>query len=367
MIENFNFTTDGSTIWIPKQLLSHLLKALQSKTKPNSMEGISAFLKTYYLTEFQKENSSLFNNCNSIKLNKAGEIRGLSDSTIERAINGVKGGEKATVNYDLLDFLCYATWKKSLAEKIADISINWGTESIYSVYIPTYAKAEINKYLQSNPDVNETKPNKAISDKREVENYIIERLKNIYRFPEGLAPKEVNLSISDIHFLTHLQNLNETLDIPWELIEERVTSKKGVFKGIKIATAMPNDEVTVGFFILYPITDICEELISSGKIIGSRQFKFKDIASDFKSAASIYISHVYGIDRSSKAYTYLLLTKELQFIFAKYPNIKSLFVRPTTKDGLFNVENNHFKLLGTCKDLYHLNAHELMNALGYKE
>lgn len=159
---------------------------------------------------------------------------------------------------------------------------------------------------------------------------------------------------NDLEVLKKLQPLRDSLgEIHWDIIENRFFVNPNIVRGLKIIS--PIDKFILGFFIMYPITKSCKDKIEKGEIQKSDDFSLVDICTNFKIAHAIYISLVFAIDRLSKAFILLKLREELRELIEKYPNIKTIYVRPVTEDGLRNVERQKFIKLKASESLYYQN------------
>lgn len=163
--------------------------------------------------------------------------------------------------------------------------------------------------------------------------------------------------ISDIEFLEQLKPLYESLgEIHWDLIKERLGINKSLVQGLKIITPMERN--IVGFYIIYPITKQCKDLLDSGTIQKSDQFELNYICKNFETARAIYISLVYAVFPLSKAILILEIKEQLKNILRKYPNIERIYTRPITDDGLRNAHRNLFQKI-SVSDIYFTDASDL--------
>lgn len=163
---------------IPEKLLKHTHSQLRfiliDSSSKKSWDVISNYLYDYFNNKFKEKYTDLYHLFNSLGI-------GLSAANIERALKGKKGIKKVNVKYELLDFLCYAVWEKSLAAKVFDPKVNWDKKIIHDVNIPEYAQDEINKHLSSCKESNgqvELKTN-VVSEKKtneEIKNTGLEKL-----------------------------------------------------------------------------------------------------------------------------------------------------------------------------------------------
>jgi tetratricopeptide (TPR) repeat protein len=148
-------------LYIQTSLLIRLkaqLKLLSKvSVKYSSMDAISAAVSKYYNEVLIKENEQLH-----IQF----DVIGLGASNIERALKGKKGKSKVNedfkVKYSLIDFLCHYCWKTSLIQTIVDSNLNWGTDTLYYVELPDYAKMEIEVYLTNSREQDKIYINKEI-------------------------------------------------------------------------------------------------------------------------------------------------------------------------------------------------------------
>ena len=114
----------------------------------------------------------------------------------------------------------------------------------------------------------------------------------------------------------------------------------------------------VGFYIIYPITKQCKDLLDSGTIQKSDQFELNYICKNFETARAIYISLVYAVFPLSKAILILEIKDQLKNILRKYPNIERIYTRPITDDGLRNAHRNLFQKI-SVSDIYFTDASDL--------
>ena len=117
-----SYYIDDNKLLIPEKLLKHahsqLIFILIQKFNKKSWDVISNYLSDYYDNKLKEVNIELFHLLNSSGI-------GLSAANIERALKGKKGNSKVNVKYELLDFICFAVWGKSLAAIIFDLNANW--------------------------------------------------------------------------------------------------------------------------------------------------------------------------------------------------------------------------------------------------
>ena len=193
---------------------------------------------------------------------------------------------------------------------------------------------------------------KILSDK--LENKLLSSYQKIIDLTIYLDDFDLSLVSFDKHdldVLKRLQPLKESLgEIHWDIIENRFFVNPNIVRGLKIIS--PDSSYIVGFYIMYPITKNCQSKIEKGEITKSDDFSLVDICKDFKISQAIYISLVFAIDRLSKAFLLLKLKEELRSIILKYPNIKTIYVRPVTDDGLRNVERQKFFKMKNSSSLY---------------
>jgi len=163
----------------------------------------------------------------------------------------------------------------------------------------------------------------------------------------------LSLNENEIGLLEKLQPLQDCMpNIHWDYIKHRLTVNKNIIRGLKIIT--PIEEIIIGFYILYPVNRQCVELMDSGKILKSDQFELKHITDCFDIARGIYISIVYGLDYYSRAVILMKLFEELRNILKENENIKKLYTRPVSVDGLRNAVKNNFQKMDNS-EIYFLN------------
>lgn len=149
------------------------------------------------------------------------------------------------------------------------------------------------------------------------------------------------LTFDDVCLLEKLQPLNDCiLDIKWTYIKDRLAINQNIVQGLKIVT--PLERLIAGFYIIYPLTPECVELIEKGELIKSDKFTSSHITSDFSKARGLYISIVYAHDRFSRAILLMTLLQHLNRTVTNHPNIKTLYTRPVTDDGMRNALKNNF-------------------------
>lgn len=244
-------------------------------------------------------------------------------------------------------------------KKIADIVISTATlneffnkDSKDSYRIETINALE--KYVQSASN----KPLLHDNIKNDLRENIQNRMLKYYREKINLMLDNFDdldlelgaCSVADIEFLEQLKPLHESLgEIHWDLIKERLAVNTNLVQGLKIITPMERN--IVGFFIIYPLTRQCKDLLDSGAIMKSDQFELTHICENFETARAIYISLVYAIFPLSKAILILEIKEQLKNILRKYPNIERIFTRPITDDGLRNAHRNLFQKINVS-DIY---------------
>jgi hypothetical protein len=147
-------------------------------------------------------------------------------------------------------------------------------------------------------------------------------------------------------------------EIHWDVIERCFEKNRAIIQGIKLLTPI-GDELIAGFFILYPLTKECDELIRNGTIIKSDQLIPEYICDDFKSAFSIYISYVYGEEGSESA-VLEKLKEELRILLSLHPQIIGAYVRPTTDDGRRVAKRHRFNPVEATQALLYNSSKELL-------
>ncbi|HEY7912654.1 MAG TPA: hypothetical protein VIG62_12145 [Blastocatellia bacterium] len=148
----------------------------------------------------------------------------------------------------------------------------------------------------------------------------------------------------DDHILERVANLDE------RLLVERHRANSQIIKLIR-KRAQSSDEMA-GFYILYPINRECEEFIESGVILRSRQITTDHICKDFKEAASLYLSMVYGKSRQAQGYLIYLLYRDMRRIIRANNKVKAIYVRPVTEAGFQVVERHAFKRFREGSGIY---------------
>jgi hypothetical protein len=89
-----------------------------------------------------------------------------------------------------------------------------------------------------------------------------------------------------------------------------------------------------GYYILYPITKQCEELIREGRITKGSEIKLEHICRTFNEGTAVYVSLLYGLDRHARGDVIGMVRKRLSAIAKKNPNLQAVYARPCTDDGL---------------------------------
>jgi hypothetical protein len=153
-----------------------------------------------------------------------------------------------------------------------------------------------------------------------------------------------------------LQNLTH---ITKQMFEERLTKNRKIVRCI-LRRGNESDNLS-GFYLLYPITKECQELISNGLIVSSIDFNINHITTHFINASSIYISIVFAKDRHSKAFILYLIMHDIRKILHKNKKISSIYVRPCTDDGHRLVDKYGFKLLPLSKTIYFIRTDKFLN------
>jgi hypothetical protein len=160
------FITSDDKLLIPQRFLMDLHSQLKVNAavskKRKSYEAISFYAKDCF-NKLQEEKRQLFDiyNANGI---------GLTTSSIERAIKGERAGKSSVVKYELLEFLCHASWPDRnlyLFEYIIDEK--YTTEKTkYSVDIPDYAKDRLleSNYTKPDPQIASIKAKESVTKYR---------------------------------------------------------------------------------------------------------------------------------------------------------------------------------------------------------
>jgi hypothetical protein len=149
----------------------------------------------------------------------------------------------------------------------------------------------------------------------------------------------------DDHVLERVANVDE------RLLLERHRANNQIIKLVR-KRSQSNDE-PAGFYILYPINSECEVMIENGAILRSRQITTDHICKEFKAAASLYLSMVYGKSRQAQAYLIYLLYRDMRRIIRGANNrVKAIYVRPVTDAGFQVVERHAFKRFREGSGIY---------------
>jgi hypothetical protein len=153
-----------------------------------------------------------------------------------------------------------------------------------------------------------------------------------------------HLCALDDHILERVANVDQ------RLLLERHTANSHIIKLVR-KRSQSNDELA-GFYILYPINRECEELIERGGVLRSRQIATDHICKEFKEAASLYLSMVYGKSRQAQGYLIYLLYRDMRRIIRANNQVKAIYVRPVTDAGLQVVERHAFKRFREGSGIY---------------
>lgn len=250
---------------------------------------------------------------------------------------------------ELVDLLCFYCYNISYEDAVKKGHVSNNTEQY--------------KFLKSERIDTENKY-KTLSD--EIENRLLQYYQRGVNLTINYAD-DFDMSLEsfnkhDLEILKKLKPLKESLgEIHWDIIETRLTVNPDIVRGLKIVS--PIDNHILGFFIMYPITKNCASKIERGEILKSDDFSLADICKSFKQCHAIYISLVYAIDLWPKAFVLFKLKEELRLIITKFPNIKTLYVRPVSDDGLRNINRQKFVQMKNSPTLYTLQTKDLLSRL----
>jgi hypothetical protein len=144
--------------------------------------------------------------------------------------------------------------------------------------------------------------------------------------------------------------LERVANVDERLLLERHNTNNQIIKLVR-KRSQSGDELA-GFYILYPINRECEELIESGAILRSRQITSDHICKEFKEAASLYLSMVYGKSRQAQGYLIYLLYRDMRRIIRANNKVRAIYVRPVTEAGFQVVERHAFKRFREGSGIY---------------
>ncbi|MFA6922894.1 MAG: tetratricopeptide repeat protein [Bacteroidales bacterium] len=235
---------DEKRIFIPVKLLTRIHSQLRLNSGERSMDGISMHLEKYFNDAFKNNHTDLFHQFNALGI-------GYKSANVERAIKGKKGMQVANknyeVSYELLDFLSYASWNKSLINVIFDKVLYWGSDTLYSVSIPDYIKTDLKKYLCNEKS--------STSGKESIPQLKTEIKHNITsdKITLDVLPNEVIISMSG-DFKEFKENAKYK-EIISELTSKAFQLREVLFKSVKegsiILTLEMDDEDTQKLIVAY--------------------------------------------------------------------------------------------------------------------
>lgn len=146
--------------------------------------------------------------------------------------------------------------------------------------------------------------------------------------------------------LERLAHVNE------DILTERCQINPRLIKCVKVRIEPKDEESLTGYYILYPITKQCEQLIKSGLLAGSQGLQNDHICTSFAQASALYLSVVYGKDRSTRAFLLYLLRRDITEIVTENQNIKCVYTRPCTADGARAAARNQFQAIPANQQMY---------------
>lgn len=106
-----------------------------------------------------------------------------------------------------------------------------------------------------------------------------------------------------------------------------------------------------GFYLVYPLTEDCQELIEAGLIIGSRQITADHITLTFDEASAIYVSMVYGRDRLTRAFVVYSLGQTLSEVITKRKADSTIYTGPNSPEGFHLAERYGFTRMSTNAEI----------------
>jgi hypothetical protein len=173
------------------------------------------------------------------------------------------------------------------------------------------------------------------------------------KFQEAFNHRFVNQSLDDeaITQICAYENrlLERIANLDEEVLRARFNINRQIIRLIKTPDAGATE--LAGFYILYPITEECENLISGGRIIKSSQIEDHQICQSDQ-AYAYYLSMVYGKDRAAQAWLIHLIFSELKAAVIENRRIQFIYVRPVTEAGFRVVEKHHFRKFRDDSGIY---------------
>jgi len=107
-----------------------------------------------------------------------------------------------------------------------------------------------------------------------------------------------------------------------------------------------------GYYLIYPLNSEGDQLIQEQLIKTGKDIKISHMTKDFSNASAIYISMLAGKDIHTKAFSLFLLQQDIEYYVNKYKRIKSLYAKPSTKDGLRLLVKYNFKKIGDNSEIW---------------
>jgi len=136
------------------------------------------------------------------------------------------------------------------------------------------------------------------------------------------------------------------------LLVERMGINQKIIKYVKIKQEPDDKECLTGYYILYPISRECEELLNKGLLAGSSKIKNHHICAGYQQASALYLSMVYGKNRRTRAFLVYLLKRDIAEILSKNGNIKGVYTRPCTPEGVRAAIKNQLHQLPNNPQIY---------------